>query len=794
MMPKPKSPLRPPPSRDALHRVPATLASLALLLAFASPGALAQEAEGRIVQELQITGLKTIPKSTVRSAIRITKGVPFAQKVADDDIKRLFALGKFSDIKVRTVAVEGGIKVIYDLAESPVIKQILFKGNDHVSKKALRKEMHLQIGQVLQPHLLKLDEERIEQLYRKKGYANVDVRGRSTKKGAVVVFDIQENPRVSVKKIVFIGRKSISKKTLLRQMQTRQRHFPSIIFRGLYDQDKIQSDVFAVQEYYRSQGWLDAVVAHEVRWDALKKNVVFVIRIEEGRRYTVKRIDIKGNTLFATREIRALLKLREGKPFLSQALRDDVASIREIYGEQGYVESKLKYDVITDPTAPQVTIRFRIDEGIRYYVEKIKISGMQRIQDRVIRRELTIFPGDRFDTSLVKDSQRRLRNTGFFDMASADSVAIDNEPGSEPNTKNLLLAVREGKVGDVTFGVGASSNTGIFGDIALTHRNFDIFDTPTSLKDFFTGNAFVGAGQILSLRLRPGRERQDYLLSFQNPSVFDSPYSFGTSAYYRKRYWEDWDERRIGGTLSTGRRLTRDLMSGLTLRYDYITIYNLDPGSPADAFAAEGSHNRVGLELSLRYDKRDSRFLPSKGHMVDASIEGTTTGVKVVRFQTSATKYFTVWNFRGWGKHILSTRGSFGVVWGYSGKTPIFERFWAGGSGSLRGFDYRGVGPVDKNTRDAIGGEYMLLAGAEYSVPIYRRYARAHTFLDTGTVEMQLSDLVSEIRAAWGVGMELRFPMFNWMPIVFDFGFPLIQQKDDQTRMFTFTIGSGFSF
>ncbi len=786
---------RPPASGllSARRRAHAGPVAAALLLALAS-SASAQQAEGRIVQSIKIVGLKRLSKQTVRSAIRTAPGAPFSQKTADDDIKRLYRLGKFEDIVVRTEDAPGGVTVIFQLKESPVIEKIEFKGNRHLSAKKLLKDMRLKKGDVLQYHLIKFDEDHIRELYRKRGYANVEVRWRTEKDGSVLVFYIQENPRVFVRKIVFIGNRSVPDKVLLKQMQTRRRHFPSFIFKGLFDREKVRTDAFAVQEYYRSRGWLDAVVAHEVVYDARKQWVTIVLRIQEGPLYRIDRIEITGNTLFATREIRSMLKLREGEPLRAQALRDDVATIREIYGEQGYVESQLHYDIITHPAKPLVTVRFHIDEGIRYYVEKIKISGMQRIQDHIIRRELTIFPGDRIDTTLVKDSQRRLRNTGYFDLGSADSVSIDYEPGSQPNTKNLLIAVKEGKVGDITFGIGASSNTGIFGDVSLTHRNFDIFDAPKSFKDFFEGNAFVGGGQILTLRARPGHERQDYLISFANPSVYDSPYSFSTSAYWRERYWDRWDERRIGGSVGSGRRLTRDLVSRVTLRYDYIDIYSLDDDAPQDAFDVEGGHNRFGLEITLDYDKRDSRFLPSKGHRIIASVEGTVGDVQVVRFETDAAKYFTVWSFRGWGKHILSTRCAFGVVRSYSGDTPIFERFFIGGSGSLRGFEYRGVGPVDEPTGEQIGGEYKLLLGAEYSIPIYKRYVRAHVFVDSGTVENQISDLGSEIRLAWGVGGELRFPMFNWVPIVFDIGIPIIKKDEDDTQTFSFTIGSGFSF
>ena len=773
---------------------PTRLARGLLIATWGLLAATAWAQEQRIVQDVEVRGLKTVPLSSVLSALRIQKQSPFSQAVADEDIKRLFALGKFDDIQIALSPVPGGIKVIYQLTESAVVKKVVLEGNRHIKDRTIRPDLHLKEGEVLRPHLLRLDEDIIAEKYRNSGYANVEVRSGVTEDGSVVTFHIQENPKVAVAKIVFRGN-TIKSRKLLKQMKTRRRRFPAFFFPGRYDPDKVKADVFAVQEYYRGQGWLNAVTAEETQYNPERDRITLTIHVREGQRYKVESVTISGVTIFPMAEIRGLLQLRKRQPFLAQAMQDDIATLRELYGTQGYIESTVERQVIHSADAPEVAVKFQIDEGIRYYVEKVKIGGMDRIQDRIIRRELTLHPANRFDTSLVNDSVRRLKNTGFFDMTSQDAVAIDYEPGSQPDRKSLLLAVKEGKVGDISFGVGASSNTGLFGDITLTHRNFDLFDLPKDAKDFFTGNAFVGAGHILSLRARPGFQRKDYMISFTNPRVYDSPYSFGTSVFYRTRLWDDYDERRIGGTLSVGKRLTRDLVVRLTTKYENINISSVDNDAPQDAKDVKGGHNRLGLELSMDYDKRDSRFLPSKGHLLSASIEGTTADVEVVRTEVRGSKYFTMWNLRGWGKHILSLRTRAGAIAPYgSDGVPIFERFFVGGTGSMRGFDSRGVGPVDSRTKDQVGGKYLGTASLEYSVPVAKNIVRLHTFLDGGSTENSFVDVISDARLAWGVGLELRFPMFQFVPVTMDFGFPLIKKSYDDTTVFTFSIGSGFSF
>jgi len=166
-----------------------------------------------------------------------------------------------------------------------------------------------------------------------------------------------------------------------------------------------------------------------------------------------------------------------------------------------------------------------------------------------------------------------------------------------------------------------------------------------------------------------------------------------------------------------------------------------------------------------------------------------------VRADLRGSKYYTVWNFRGWGKHILSLRTRLGAIAPYGDDgVPIFERFFVGGTGSMRGFDFRGVGPVDSVTKDQVGGKYLGTASMEYSIPVAKNIVRAHTFLDGGSTENSFVDVVSDARLAWGVGLELRFPMLQFVPVTMDFGFPIIKQPNDDTSIFTFSIGSGFSF
>ena len=204
----------------------------------------------------------------------------------------------------------------------------------------------------------------------------------------------------------------------------------------------------------------------------------------------------------------------------------DSQNIKIAYGKQGFINADVKGTHTYNQTEPKVDLTFNIQENDRIFIEKVKISGNEKTRDSVIRRELLFFPGERLDTEKIRISKQRLTGTGYFDSESGLPTDISFEPGTKPNTKNVHVQVKEGRTGMLRFGGGFGANVGAFADVSYTDKNFDIFDLPKDWKDFISGNAFRGAGHVLTVRFSPGFQRTEAVFSFQNPSVYDTGYSF----------------------------------------------------------------------------------------------------------------------------------------------------------------------------------------------------------------------------------------------------------------------------
>jgi outer membrane protein insertion porin family len=423
----------------------------------------------------------------------------------------------------------------------------------------------------------------------------------------------------------------------------------------------------------------------------------------------------------------------------------------------------------------------------------------------VIRRGVTLLPGELASTEEADESKRRLNNTGLFftkDVKSGEeAVRIRFVDTDQPDKADAVVEVTEGGMGNFSVGAGVSSSLGVQGTVRLTFENFDAQDFPRSWRQLLRGDAFSGGGQKLTLSLSPGTELRDYRLSWMNPSVWDSPYSVGFDAYVHDFNWTDYyNDGRVGLGFSVGREFDKDLRVSLAPKFERISITSLDDNAPQDAVETEGNHTRVSLALAASCDRRDNVFLTAKGYKLGGGVEMAGTAlpgdVNYLKETFEARKWWTVWDQTGWGKHVLNLGGELAMMQSTEpGRVPMFDRLFLGGLGSLRGFQYRRVGPVDFDTGKQIGGQYRFTANGEYEAPLIRDVLRGVLFTDAGALGMNVSEL-GELRAAIGVGARLRLPFFGMqkIPLSIYFATPVMKRDNDQTEVFSFTMGTGFEF
>lgn len=356
----------------------------------------------------------------------------------------------------------------------------------------------------------------------------------------------------------------------------------------------------------------------------------------------------------------------------------------------------------------------------------------------------------------------------------------------EDRLLDIIAEVEEAPTGRLMLGVGVNSEAGVVGSFVLDEQNFDWQRFPRSWEDIRNATAWRGAGQQFRFEAVPGSRVQRYMLSFREPFLLDTRISLGLSGFFFDRRYEDWDEQRLGGRITFGYQLRHDLTASLSLRAENVNVRNPAVPTPDDLAEVLGDNDVYSAKALLAYDTRDSAFLPTEGHLIELAYEQVFGEFDFPRFTADYRRYFLI-NQRidGSGRQTLSFRGRVGLS---GSQTPVFERFFAGGFSTLRGFEFRGASP--REGRVEIGGRLMLLTSVEYMIPLTADdMLRAVVFVDAGTVEEDIEIHSDNFRVAPGFGLRVTVPAMGPAPLAFDFAFPVAKAPGDDEQIFSFSVG-----
>jgi outer membrane protein assembly complex protein YaeT len=607
----------------------------------------------------------------------------------------------------------------------------------------------------------------------------------------IVAYNIIENQRVRVRQITFEGNTAFSDSELKGAIETKTYIW---IFRtGDFDPDRAQRDALAVQQYYRDRGFLDA----EVSWapefqDVARERLHLIFRVNEGIRYAVREIRFVGNEVFNSDELLATMLLKPGDYLVQSRLQTDVKNLETKYGSIGYIEASIVSSWVFAEEPGMVVLTLTVKEGSQFHVGWIEVNGNFHTQEKVVRRELRFYPEELYDITKVRDAEKRLKDTGLFSEATIEPVA---PPMDEESVRDVLVTVTESpNTTRFIAGVGASSDAGLLGNLVLENTNFDIRDWPRSWGEFFRGRAFRGAGQTMRIQFEPGTELIRGRIDFREPYLFDMPIGFNTSLYLFDRGRDGYDERRYGGSFSFDKRFEKGVLKGWTgeisFRAEYVGVLDRQSFAAEDIRDVEGWNYLSSARVSLVHDTTDSRFDPSRGHNFLVSYEQAGAMGGDFFYGKGLTRYvqhFTLATDEQDRKSVLSVRAEAGQI---LGDAPVFERFYAGGIGSIRGFDFRGISPRQGLRNNRVGGEFMVLTGAEYSFPLYAKAVRGVFFTDMGTIEEEFG--LTTWRASVGAGVRLTLDILGTVPMEFDLALPVSKAGDDEVRYFNFFVGLPF--
>ncbi len=773
--------------RLAEGAVPALL--LAVLLgpghAFAARPPADEVAEGRRIAEVDVVGNERVSEHRILGQMRLREGSVYSPAAVDEDLKRIYDLGEFDNVALRPETRDGRLVLVAEVAERPVLAGLEFVGNRHIKDKKLAEAVGVEEGGLIDRHRIFTGAQAIEQKYRDEGYyfARVELDRQMLRKDRVARFTVSEGPRVRVRKIKFLGNASIGARELQSKMETRP-WFPLLV-PGTFDEERVERDLVAIRDHYIEQGFLDVRVGRELETSPDRTRLTLRVLIDEGPRYQVRSVALEGVERFSRSYLKKLMELQPGDAYTADKIQKDIRLIESTYGEIGYIDAFAQpvIDFAEEPGVVDVTFRVTEQEPVR--VGRILVEGNEFTRDKVIRRELRFYPEEPVNTKLIERARKKLEGRGIFEQGSVQITTLATD---DPRVRDILVRVQDTETANLILGAGISSNSGVLGNLSLVQRNFDIADPPTSWGEFWRGESFRGAGQLFQIVLEPGTELQRYRVDFKEPNLLDTDVGLSTSGFFFTRDRDDYDEQRLGGSLGFSKEIIQDLSAFINFRLEAIDIDNVSLGVPSDVRDVEGNSELTSVEVGLVKDTTDSYFFPTEGYRLMSSVEqaGALGGsYTFTKFLIDGRRYWTVTRDVLDRKSVLAVRGRVGFI---SSGAPIFERFYAGGQGSIRGFEFRGVGPRELET--SIGGDFLALTSVEYSFPIFEKNLTGVVFLDMGTVEEDIE--LSTWRSSVGVGLRFTVPFFGPVPFAFDFGFPLSKDGDDEEQVFSFSIGTTF--
>lgn len=745
----------------------------------------------RIVKSVEVVvSGASVDANRIRANMATREGLPFSDETVERDIKNLYATGLVESVDISTREVAGGVIVTVKVGGRGVVGDVAFVGNSAIDSKKLRGEVELKVGQSVDETKLFAGQNKIRELYANKGYADVSVSYASQampdKPGFVrVVYTITEGGRNIINAIRFEGVTALSAKQLRDKMKLHVKHFYNLWGKaGKLDNEVLQSDVRAIERAIQDQGYVYAKVVQVRREPVKADRVDLVFVVDQGKRYAVSDVALEGNTVFTKEELAPALVTAAGKAYSATAISDDEKMITDYYGSRGYADAHVETSVLQ--SGPDtVKVVFRLAEGDKSIVRMINIAGNEKTKDRVIRREVTVAPGDEFNTVRIEKTRNRLKQMGYFSV-----VDIRPSPTGTPGYKDLQIDVKEQSTGSLNVGVGFSSIDSLSGFLDLTETNFDI----TGWK-----NHFKGGGQRANVHIQAGNETRDFGISLTEPWFLGRRLSLGGRLFYRDLLYlspnDQYDQREYGGTISLRKPIGEHAYADLAYTLQDVEIYNIANDASPEIMAEKGKKLESRLALSLAHDTRDSLTITRKGHRIEVGGEvvGVFLGgdVDVLGAHVSGAQFFNLP-----GDLILSVTGAANTVSdeGTPGGVPIFDRLFLGGATNLRGFEYRDVGPKD-STGEPLGGTSSYWGSVELDFPILGERddpkLRGAVFYDVGKVTGGPGTYGGGVNADVGVG--LRIFLLPGTPIRVDVGFPTQSDEfNDNGARFNFQLGYRF--
>ncbi|MDD5722124.1 MAG: outer membrane protein assembly factor BamA [Syntrophales bacterium] len=718
---------------------------------------------GQRIAEVRLAGNLRIENDVIYNVMKSTKGNLFSKEDLSSDIKAIYKIGYFKDVRAKITDTHEGKVIALTLEELPLITSADIEGTDKIKKEDLEGLISVKEKQVFNLNKVQSDMGSITLFYKNAGYLNAQVTYRleEQEKGVRVVFDIKENRKLSIKALTLEGNRAYTDKELKDIMKTSEEGlFHVITDSGKFDETQLKQDINRLMVFYLNNGYVNTTISEpEITHD--NEGIYIKILITEGKQYRVGNVEISGDILNVPRsELMSRLQITMKDYFDREAIMKDIDILTEACKEDGYAYASVVPRTLSRNEEQKIDVTYNIEKGNLVYINRISVTGNTTTRDKVIRRQLASVEGELYDSSKVKTSYTKLNSLRYF-----EEVNFQTEKGPDEGLMDIDVHVKEKSTGMFSIGAGYSALDNL------------VFMTQISQQNLF------GRGQTLSLSAYLGASSTNYELSFTEPWLFDMPLWSKFDLWDMSREYDTYDVDTQGFRTTLGYPLFERVAGyvGYELKTD--TVKNVADSASSYVKTQEGTLTSSGVTLTLGRNTTNDTMFPSEGSKNSISVQHTGT---IFQGDASFTKYTanSSWFFPLPLDNVFGVRGRMGYIHPNEGKEiPVYERFSLGGMNSLRGL--REVGPVD-SSGDYIGGETMLNFTAEIVIPLAKEAGiKGVVFFDMGNTWNEGYHL-DDMRKTAGMGVRWYSPMG---PLRLEWGYVLDRKETEPASRWEFTIG-----
>ena len=730
------------------------------------------------ISDIRFTGDKIFDDEKLRSTLKVASGSYYDEaeiKSGIDAITKYFIERGYLNVVIEKseLVIERDkeeVSVILAIEAGPHV-EVIFEGAEAITADTIRKELLIWKEKAYDTAVLDESADRLTELYQQKGYYLVSISHNVEKpddRNVRILFKIKEGESVTIRDINFTGNSYFKDEILKDYVDIKEGKY-------LFD-DILREDLRDLSGLYKSNGFLEVRITHQVSFNEDDKTLGVSINVEEGAQTRLSVIRLEGNSSFSRDDIYPRIKSRVGRPFNESQIVDDIYNIQSFYLQKGHIYASVDLKSTFSPDKTDAEVDYIINEGMPVYIGNINITGNSFTRETVVKRELLIKEDELYSYEKILRSQRQLLKLGIFRDVRIETV----NPDVKEDKKDLSVRVEEGYPGSVEFGIG-------YGDVERFRGMFE-----GGYKNLF------GTGRQITMRAEGSSIEQKYSINYKEPWVLGYQMDGRFNLVDQIENKRSFDRRTLGFSTGLEKSFSEFIKGSLTYQYEDVKLSDVQPEAiltPEDT----GKTEVATINPSLIIDRRDDPFNPSRGYIFSitfreaAKVIGSTPQFAKITVQNSS--YYSPFN-----RLVLAFSVRGGVAWnfGESNEVPIFERYFVGGRSTVRGYDQERLGipgktiTFDGDTWTPTGGNMMLIMNGEVRFPLFKKLGGLGmvAFVDGGNVWRKVDEFkASEIKATAGAGIRYNTPVG---PLRLDIGCKLDREVGEDRCLPHFTLGHAF--